>query len=130
MKYTIYSKASQEWFRAPGQGLTKNPDDAHRFSRKEAEREMALRYNSRCEMHPVGETDAPNLERELERAHEEWATEALAYEGALRAILRDPHGCRFCDSGKLRNPEKGHDAECGYALAEAVLNPPHNQGGV
>lgn len=41
---------------------------------------------------------------------------------ALRALVRDGHGCRFCDSGKLRNPSKGHDPECGYVKAEKVLS--------
>lgn len=40
---------------------------------------------------------------------------------ALESILRDPHGCPFCDSGELRNPAKDHDAGCGYALARAAL---------
>lgn len=40
---------------------------------------------------------------------------------ALLAILADPHGCPFCDSGKLRNPNKGHTDECGFALAQAAL---------
>lgn len=42
---------------------------------------------------------------------------------ALKAIVADPYGCRFCDSGKLRtpnNPEKDHDATCGYVLARAA----------
>lgn len=46
------------------------------------------------------------------------------FEQAGRAILRDPHGCRFCDSGKLRTPgvpEKDHDPECGFALLRAAL---------
>lgn len=47
------------------------------------------------------------LERELAEARH-----------ALEAILADPYGCRFCDSGKLRNADKGHDPECGYALAQ------------
>lgn len=37
---------------------------------------------------------------------------------ALDAILASPHGCVFCDSGKLRNPAKGHDPKCGFYLAE------------
>jgi hypothetical protein len=43
---------------------------------------------------------------------------------ALRAILADPHGCRFCDYGKLRTPDdpsKAHDSTCGYLLAELAL---------
>ena len=58
MKYTIYSIASKEWFRAPGRGLTDDPNEAHRFTKAEAEAEMARRYNSGCEMHPVGEPDS------------------------------------------------------------------------
>jgi len=41
----------------------------------------------------------------------------------VRAIARDPHGCPFCDSGKLRqpyDPSKGHDANCGYLLMDAA----------
>lgn len=38
-------------------------------------------------------------------------------EAALRAILKEPYGCVFCDSGKLRNPAKPHDPECGFAMA-------------
>lgn len=40
---------------------------------------------------------------------------------ALRAILADPYGCRFCDSGKLRDPHRPHDDSCGYRLAEMVI---------
>lgn len=41
---------------------------------------------------------------------------------ALKAILADPYGCPFCDSGKLRNPAKPHDEDCGFALARAALS--------
>lgn len=37
---------------------------------------------------------------------------------ALRLIIADPYGCRFCDSGKLRNPSKDHDEACGFAMAD------------
>lgn len=40
---------------------------------------------------------------------------------ALEAILREPYGCPFCNSGKLRNPLKTHTDDCGYALAQAAL---------
>ena len=36
---------------------------------------------------------------------------------ALRALMANPHGCRFCDYGMLRNPAKGHDDDCPYLLA-------------
>lgn len=44
---------------------------------------------------------------------------------ALEAILKEPHGCPFCDSGKLRtpnNPAKDHDPDCGFLLAKAALS--------
>lgn len=46
---------------------------------------------------------------------------------ALQAILKDPHGCAFCDSGKLRrsvaDPSKlcEHDERCGFKLAQKAL---------
>ena len=43
-------------------------------------------------------------------------------EAALRAILAEPYGCPFCDSGKLRNPTKGHTDKCGFGLAQAELS--------
>ena len=44
-------------------------------------------------------------------------------EEALRTIVAFPHGCRFCDSGTLRNPAKDHDDICGYAMAAKALSP-------
>lgn len=40
---------------------------------------------------------------------------------AISAILIEPFGCRFCDSGKLRNPDKAHDDDCGYLIAQRTL---------
>ena len=43
---------------------------------------------------------------------------------ALLATKKDPHGCRFCDSGRLRTPSdptKSHDDDCGFALADAAI---------
>jgi hypothetical protein len=43
---------------------------------------------------------------------------------ALELILAEPHGCPFCDSGKLRkpmNPAKGHTADCGFDAAQRVV---------
>jgi len=42
-------------------------------------------------------------------------------EGALALILFDPYGCPMCDSGKLRNPDKEHWPECGFAMAKSLL---------
>lgn len=43
-------------------------------------------------------------------------------ERAVLAILREPYGCAFCDSGKLRNPEKQHDAKCGFWMAACAVH--------
>lgn len=42
--------------------------------------------------------------------------------GALAAIIAEPHGCVFCDSGKLRKPDKPHTPDCGFALANEILS--------
>lgn len=47
-------------------------------------------------------------------------------EKALIRILAEPHGCQFCDSGKLRNPEKPHDPNCGFWLASRAISQPSN----
>ena len=47
-------------------------------------------------------------------------TQFADLKAALDAILAEPHGCVFCDSGKLRNPEKDHDPTCGFAMARAI----------
>lgn len=49
--------------------------------------------------------------------------EVALLRAALEAILQEPYGCPFCNSGKLRNPLKGHTDDCGYALAQAALAP-------
>ena len=46
-----------------------------------------------------------------------WADEITRLRAALDLILAEPHGCVFCDSGKLRNPNKDHDDNCGFAAA-------------
>jgi hypothetical protein len=42
-------------------------------------------------------------------------------QAALEAILAEPYGCCFCDSGKLRNSDKQHDPACGFAMARKAL---------
>lgn len=49
------------------------------------------------------------------------APELLA---AVQVILEEPHGCPFCDSGRLRtpnNPAKSHTENCGFYLAERAI---------
>lgn len=51
-----------------------------------------------------------------ERAEAAEAQLAEAQE-AVEAILKEPYGCPFCDSGKLRSPDKDHLPNCGFLLA-------------
>jgi len=59
--------------------------------------------------------------RTTERIRDSLLSQDTSAVVALRAILADPYGCQFCDSGKLRSPHKPHDDNCGYRLAEMVL---------
>lgn len=56
----------------------------------------------------------------------ETLSERDALRAALIAVTKEPQGCRFCHAGRLitpNNPEKGHDAGCGFLLAaRALLN--------
>ena len=36
-------------------------------------------------------------------------------------ILAEPYGCTHCDSGKPRNEAKGHQPDCPFELARAVI---------
>lgn len=56
------------------------------------------------------EGDAHELLEDAERMH-----------AALKAIMHDPQGCVFCDSGTLRNPDKPHRDDCGFRLAALAL---------
>jgi len=61
---------------------------------------------------------ARRLVQSLEEVHD---SNIRPLRNALKAIMAEPHGCVFCDSGKLRNPNKDHDPACGYALALDAL---------
>lgn len=39
----------------------------------------------------------------------------------VKALLASPDGCPFCDSGKLRNPEKPHSDNCPFVLGESAV---------
>jgi len=71
--------------------------------------------------HATGE-DMERVKKFYEARHDRMIGYLNAAEHALRLILADPHGCAYCDSGKLRNPAKGHDVVCGYLVANRVLN--------
>jgi hypothetical protein len=40
---------------------------------------------------------------------------------AFNELLMDPHGCKFCDSGRLRNPQKEHTDECGFGQIQKIM---------
>ena len=71
------------------------------------------------------------LNKLLDRAEAAESREAKLRE-ALEAIVKRPDGCPWCDSGVLRNPEKGHGPDCGFAKADALAASPapctHNTG--
>lgn len=46
----------------------------------------------------------------------------MKYREALEAILKEPFGCGFCDSGKLRNPKKEHNDDCGFYMAQKLAS--------
>lgn len=66
-------------------------------------------------------TDSLSIEAGVYGA--ELYAENLRLRAALRAVLAKPYGCPFCDSGKLRNPCKEHDVDCGFEMARIELDP-------
>jgi len=51
------------------------------------------------------------------------ADKAAALVEALENILTNPSdSCPMCDSGKLRNPNKGHWRDCKFEIAKQALN--------
>lgn len=72
--------------------------------------------------HFHGQDERYEEELEEDRANAALIAAAPDLLNALKLILADPHGCRFCDSGKLRNPSKEHDNDCGYFAAERVFS--------
>jgi hypothetical protein len=61
------------------------------------------------------------------RSQEEAQANALLFAAskellsALQGILAEPYGCSLCDSGKPRNPGKGHQPDCSYEVARAAI---------
>jgi hypothetical protein len=66
--------------------------------------------------------------RELQGEYADSANHSEKVKAALTRILAEPYGCAFCDSGKLRNLNKDHDYDCGYAMARAVLGKEKDNG--
>jgi hypothetical protein len=60
-RYLIYSRTTKEWFRAPGLGMTDDQAEAHRFTKAEAEAELARRYNFGCELEPMGSSPSEGV---------------------------------------------------------------------
>ena len=40
---------------------------------------------------------------------------------ALQRILAEPFGCTLCDSGVVRNPDKGHQPDCPWEFARLAI---------
>lgn len=85
-----------------------------------------------CEFEPAKKDLGPEPVRGVVPMHvylsavkgrQDFRTTMRRYRDALRAILAEPHGCQFCDSGKLRNSEKPHDPNCGFLQASEALQP-------
>ena len=84
------------------------------FARRQADRDKQAQDTPECgEDHLVG-SEPDRCFACLSSRYDDLVT-------AIKALQADPHGCSFCDSGKLRNPEKGHRETCGFALFDAAL---------
>lgn len=80
-------------------------------------------YRRGCFVISKNEHVSGRVTAELDRlADEKEAAEAreAKLREALEAIVKRPDGCPWCDSGVLRNPEKGHGPDCGFAKAGAL----------
>jgi hypothetical protein len=72
----------------------------------------------------IFESEVMDLRHIIEKQEYELFSQKLLtdhYREALLWILAEPHGCAFCDSGKLRNLNKGHDERCGFAKAQDLI---------
>ncbi|TIR87392.1 MAG: hypothetical protein E5X05_01470 [Mesorhizobium sp.] len=125
------------------------PDrEASQFPGVEAAKAAAQADFEQCILHAVGERStmdritselAANLmkpaldaaARRLVHTLEEFdRTQVQPLEAALKAIIKRPHGCTYCDYGELRkppkfphsNPSNTHDNDCGYFMAESCLS--------
>jgi hypothetical protein len=70
------------------------------------------------------------IEMTFEALHKEiHDTQIVPAHKAIAALVANPHGCTYCDYGKLRippefphsNPFNTHDKDCGFAMAETIL---------
>lgn len=57
----------------------------------------------------------------VQKEIEELKAICLEMQNALFAIVKNPHGCVFCDCGTLRVPNKGHEDDCPYTIAERAI---------
>ncbi len=71
-----------------------------------------------CEKHPIRTLAAVRARAEAAEGREAKLRDAVS------AVLREPYGCAWCDSGTLRKPgvpDKEHDPQCPYVLLHAAL---------
>ena len=52
---------------------------------------------------------------------EELKEERKRLKAAIRKLLKNPDGCTLCDSGVTRNPAKGHQPNCPFERAKALI---------
>lgn len=85
------------------------------IARLRTERDEALAAMSSDGADAVGDNQVLRSERDRLRALVGELVETLA------AIIGDPYGCSLCDGGTPRNEAKGHQPDCEFVVAEAVL---------
>jgi hypothetical protein len=62
--------------------------------------------------------EGPACHHHFMQSQAEQRTELLT---ALQGLLNEPYGCTLCDSGKPRDPAKGHQPDCPYEAARAMI---------
>lgn len=71
------------------------------------------------------ELDGSSLLLKFEARAEAAEQARAALQAALQSLLSEPYGCSLCDSGKPRNEKKGHQPDCPYERARAILAAQH-----
>lgn len=64
------------------------------------------------------------IETPQERDLKELVKERDQLRLVLRRLMLNPHGCRFCDSGKSRRTPAEHDHDCVWVEASKLLDGP------
>jgi hypothetical protein len=97
------------------------------FAAFAAERDERIRSEARDSVVVTEHSSFKAAVQACENAHNRAAALAAAGNGlaeAIGAVLKEPYGCAWCDSGTLRKPGipgKEHDDQCPYRLLHAAL---------